>query len=1037
MKTTILRRFETLFKSLFYGWMIPMLLCGTLLAHTENRMELNILLDISVSGTVTDANGQPMPGVTVTVLGTNQGTVTDLDGKYSMSVPDDANLVFSFIGFSSQTIEVGNQSVINVSLEEDMASLDEVVVVGYGTQKKANMTGSVATVGADEIIKRPLTNVAGLLQGKVAGLQVSSHSGKPGSENNALRIRGLGTFSSAGSEPLVLINGIAGDMTNLDPNDVESVSVLKDAASSAIYGARAANGVILITTKRGTEGALSIDIHSNVQVHQPTRLPELLSNSADYMMYWNQGRARAGGQAPYFSQEEIDAYRNNPNDPINYPNFDWIDHSFRTAVANMQSVRVSGGTEKTTVGLSLGYFDQPGLTSLYEFKKYNARLTVDSKINDWITVGGDIQLVNKDIQRSNWDNGNVDYQILAIYGAAPNYTPTMTLPDGSTGYVARYSSNIGEWTVRNPDAQNVSGIQTDINYNVLPQFYVEVKPTEHLTWYTKGAVSYDNRALKNHEIPVDNYFFNDGSYAHNNSTWQLGVRETWNTGLWTTFYSTLNYRRLFNDTHNLNILAGYNQEYSSNRQLRGSRVHFPTNALKELDAGAPLDQTTGGYLQEWAIMSFFGRAMYDYKEKYLVEANIRYDGTSRISPDNRWGVFPSVSAGWRVSQEPFLQQNDWIDNLKIRGSWGQLGNQNVGLYPFQEVLTTTSYPFNTAHPGAYVNRLVDPNLRWETTTMTDIGIDLSMKEGLINVTFDWFDKVTNDILYNVPIPASVGLSPPTVNFGKMRNTGIELELGSMKRFGDFGYNINVNFSTFRNEVLRILSPVYGSRYTIQEGLPFNSHFMVEWDGIFQNEEEIANSPQHQFNPKPGDLKFVDQNGDNVINADDRVVMDGAYPRFHYGSTINLSWKGFDLNAFFQGLEGYKQSTQGLSWGLAPYIQGSPPPVDFINNMWTGEGSTNAHPAMYINGYAPVTGTRNSYWLMDASYFRLKNLAIGYNLPSHLSERIGFKFARIYMSGDNLFTITDWPGSDPERANTHWFQAYPQITSYTLGLKVTL
>ena len=993
------------------------------------------VVDVPVTGTVTDASGEPMPGVTVSVPGTAIGTGTDSNGKYTLSVPEGSTLVFSFIGFVAQSIAIGDRSVINVTLSEDVQSLDELVVIGYGTQKKANLTGSVSTIGAQEIVKRPGTNVANLLQGKVSGLQVSSHSGKPGTENNGLRIRGLGTFSAAGSEPLVLINGIAGDMTNLDPNDIESISVLKDAASSAIYGARAANGVILITTKRGKAGALSIDFHSNVQVHTPTRLPELLTNSADYMMYWNQGRVRSG-QTPYFSQEEIDAFRNNTHDPVNYPNFDWIDHSFKPAVANMQSLSIGGGTDKTTFNLSLGYFDQPGVTSLYEFKKYNARITVDTKLKDWITVGGDIQLANKNIQRSNWDNGDVDYQVLAIYGAGPNYTPTMTLPDGTTGYVARYSSNIGEWTVRNPDAQNASGIQTDINYNILPQFYAEIKPFKDLTWFTKGAVSYDTRAYKNHEVPVDNYFFKDGAYAHNNSTWQLGVRESWSTRMFTTFYSTLNYRRLFNQTHNVNVLAGYNQESNLERFLGGSRVHFPTNELKELDAGAALDQSTFGRSEEWAIRSFFGRAMYDFKGKYLFEANARFDGTSRIAPETRWGFFPSVSAGWRLSEESFMQQFTWLQDLKIRASWGQLGNQNVGLYPYQEVLSTTSYAFNTAHPGAYMTRMVDKTLRWETTTMTDVGFDLSVKEGLINLTFDWFDKVTDDILYNIPIPASVGLSSPTVNYGKMRNKGFEIELGSTKYLGDFRYEVSLNFSSYENEVLRILSPIYGN-YTVQEGLPFNSHYMVEWIGIFQNQAEIDEGPVHQFNPKPGDLKFKDQNGDNVIDAKDRVVVDGAYPKFYYGGTLNLSWKNFDLNAFFQGIEGYKQSTQGLSWGLVPYIQGSPPPVDFVNNMWTGEGSTNEHPAMYISGYAPVTGTRNTYWLLDASYLRLKNLAIGYNIPNNLSQKIGFQNIRVYCSGDNLVTFTKWPGSDPERANTNWFQAYPQITSYTLGIKVKI
>lgn len=1018
-------------KALILVFIISVQLFSSGLANaTESTM-----LDVIVRGTVKDINAQPLPGVIVVVQGTNVGTVTDSDGSYRLSAPENGTLSFSFIGFISQNVAIGNRSVIDIVLEEDLKSLDEVIVVGYGTQKRANLTGSVATINADEIIKRPGTNVANLLQGKVAGLQVSSHSGKPGSENNTLRIRGLGTFSAAGSDPLVLINGIAGDMTTLDPNDVESISVLKDAASSAIYGARAANGVILITTKKGKAGELTIDIHSNVQVQQATRLPNLLTNSADYMMYWNQGRERSG-QTPYFTQSEIDAFRNNTNDPVNYPNFNWIDHSFRTAVAHNQSINIGGGNEKTTFNVSLGYFDQPGITSLYEFKKVNSRVVIESQIKEKIKIGGDIQFVSQNIQRSNWDAGNIDYQILAIYGAAPNYNPTMTLADGSQGYVARYSSAIGEWTVRNPDAQDASGIQTDIRYNVLPQLYAEIKPLKNLTWFTKGAINLNTMAFKNHEVPVDNYFFNDGSYAHNNSTWQLGVRERWQTQMLSTFYSTLNYQKQFNAIHDVNILGGYNQEYNLDRSLGGSRVFFPTKDIKELDGGAPLNQSTSGSSGEWAIQSLFMRAMYGFKGKYLFEANARYDGTSRIAADTRWGFFPSVSAGWRVSQESFLQQSTWLDDLKIRASWGQLGNQNVGLYPYQEVLSTTSYPFSTAFPGAVMNRMVDPRLRWETTTMTDIGFDLSIKEGLLNVTFDWFDKVTDDILFNIPIPASIGLTSPTINYAKMRNRGYEIELGSRKQIGEVTYNVSVNFSTFRNEVLQILAPIYGN-FTVQEGLPFNSHFMVEWDGIFQNQQEISEAPLHPFNPKPGDLKYVDQNGDGVINAADRIVMDGAYPDFIYGSTINLAWRNFDINAFFQGVEGVKQSTQGLSWGLVPYIQGSPPPVDFINNMWTGEGSTNSHPAMYISGYGPVTGLRNSYWLLDASYLRLKNLQLGYNLPRVLAQRIGMQNARVYVSGDNLLTFTKWPGSDPERAATNWFQAYPQITTYTMGLKIRL
>ncbi|GBF21658.1 MULTISPECIES: SusC/RagA family TonB-linked outer membrane protein [Arenibacter] len=991
-------------------------------------------LQFQVSGTVTDVDGSPLPGANIIEKGTSNGVTADFDGKFSMEIAsENAVLIVSYIGFSTKEVTLSGQTDIVVSMEEDAAGLEEVVVVGYGTQKKENLTGSVATVSSEELIKRPSANVENLLQGRVPGLQVSSSSGKPGDEGNTLRIRGIGTFSGAGSNPLVLINGISGDMTNLDPNDIESVSVLKDAASSAIYGARAANGVILITTKQGKAGSLVIDYHGNIQAQSASRLPELLYNSADYMQFWNEARAR-NGQAPHFTQAEIDGFRNNPNDPVNYPNFNWIDHTFNTAIVNNQSFRISGGNENTVFSVSLGYLDQPGITSNYEYQRFNGRVTVDSRLNDWIKIGGDIQFVNKDITRSNWDN-NVDYQILAIYGAAPNYTPTMTLPDGSTGYVARYSSDIAEWTVRNPDAQDASGLMTETRYNVLPQFYSEINLTKDLTWNSKYALTIDNNQYKNHEHAVDNYYFKDGSYAHNNATWRLGVNDIWTTSKLSTFYSTLNFTKNFED-HNLSVLIGYNQEGFKDRYLRGQRINFPTNDLKELDAGASNGQSTGGGATEWAIQSYFGRATYDYQGKYLLEANARYDGTSRISPDTRWGFFPSLSAGWRVSEEAFMENVDWLDNFKIRASWGQLGNQNVGLYPYQEVLSTTSYPFISSEPGVIQNRMVDRNLKWETTTMTDIGVDFSMLNGLFSFTFDWYNKVTDDILYQIPVPASIGLSAPTVNFGKMKNTGIDLVVGSQKSFGDFSYSASINYSSYKNEVLEILSPTYGNT-TTQVGLPFNSHYLVEFDGIFQNQAEIDAAPIHPFNPKPGDLKFKDADNNGTINADDRVVIEGAYPKSFYGGTVDLSYKNFDLSLFFQGVEGSKAHVQTLAWGLTPYMQGSPPTVDFVNNRWTGEGSTNSHPAMFVTGYGPVTGTPNTYWLLDSSYLRLKNLSIGYNIPKELCQTIGLQGVNVYMSGDNLFTFTKWPGSDPEKANTGWFTAYPQLTTYTMGVKLKI
>ena len=989
----------------------------------------------AISGKITSGTDNlPLSNISVTVKGTSTGVTSNNDGTYSIKAAGNATLVFSSSTFQKKEISVKNRIQINASLESSVINLNEVVVVGYGTQKKVNLTGSVSTISAQELTKRPATNVESLLQGKIPGLDVSSAYGKPGNEGNTLRVRGLGTFSSAGSSPLVLINGVNGDMSNLDPNDVESISVLKDAASSAIYGARAANGVILITTKKGKAGAPSISYNSSIMNQSATRLPDLLYNSADYMENWNKGRIRSG-QAAYFSQTEIDAFRNNPNDPIKYPNFNWIDHVFHPAIANNQSVNISGGNEKSTFNLSLGYYDQPGITSTYGFKKYNARISAETKVKDWLTIGGDISFVKKDMLLSNWDN-SVDYQILAIYGSAPNYTPTIKMADGTNGYIARYSNNINEWTVRNPDAQDASGLRTDERYNVAPQFYAQAKIFKDLTWHTKAALNYDFAAVKNHENPVNNYFFNNSSFAHNNSPQAMGVQENWNQNLMTTVYSTLDYNKSFHEVHHLNVLAGYNQEYNVYRAIGGTKVTFPTPDLRELNAGSALGQITSGTSNEWAIRSYFGRINYNFKNKYLFEANGRYDGTSRIAPDNRWGFFPSVSAGWNVTQESFMKNISWLQNLKIRGSYGKLGNQNVGNYPYQSVLATTSYPFNTAYPGALTNRMVDPSLRWETTTVTDIGADINVKNGLFTAAIDWYNKVTDDILYQIPVPASMGLSAPTVNYGKMKNTGFDIQLGTTNRLGDLRYNVNLILSHYKNEVLRILAPSYG-KTTIQQGLPFNSHYMIEWAGIFQNQAEIDKSPKHPFNPKPGDLKFKDANGDGIIDSKDRVVLPGAFPSITYSGTINLSWKNFDLNAYIQGISGLKATTQGLSWGLTPYIQGSPPPMDLVKNQWTKDGSTNLNPAMYISGYGPVTGTTNSYFLLDASYWRLKNLAIGYNIPSKLTQKIGFKNVRVFVSGDNMLTVTKWPGSDPEKANSGWFEAYPQLKTYTFGINVKL
>lgn len=1046
-------KIDAVLKSLFAGTDISYTLKDRLivLSIPEATEGLATQQQKTVSGKVTDSSGSPLPGVSVLIKSTTIGIITDVDGNYTLSnVPPDGVLVFSFVGMRSQEISVNGRRVIDIRMEEETIGLEEVVAVGYGTQKKANLTGSVVSVGNVELTKRPTPNVQNLLQGKISGLQITQSGGTPGADAGTMRIRGVGTFSGTGSNPLILVDGIEGDITDLDPNNVESVSVLKDAASAAIYGARAANGVILVNTKRGSIQDLAVEYHVTFEAQKATRLPELLTNSADYMQFWNEANERSGKQK-YFTQAEIDAFRNNPNDPVHYPNFNWIDYVFKTAFTHNHHLSVSGGNEKTTFNMAVGYLDQGGIVELYDFKRYNFLLSVDTKVTRWLTLGGNVQGVKKDITQDVQGTHNEAYFVMHAYGPGPNYTPTMTLPDGSTGYVARYSSSIAEWTVRNPAAIIAQGSNVTNNYTVRPQIYADVKLTKNLNWYTKGAVDFDYNFRKNHEHAVNCYYFKDGSYAHNGAVWNLGVRDNMNTSFLTTLYSTLNYHKVFNAVHNLGILAGYNQESAYYRSLGGSRTYFPTDNLKELDAGSALNQSTSGTATEWAIQSLFGRITYDFRSKYLFEANARYDGTSRIAPDTRWGFFPSLSAAWRISEESFMNNMAWLDNLKLRGSWGKLGNQNVGTYPYQDVLSTTSYPFEALESGVRLTRLVDKTLKWETTRVIDFGLDASLKNGLLSLTADWYNKFTSDILYSIPVPASVGLSAPTVNGGEMKNTGWDFELGHSHRIGNVKYSIDLNLSTYKNEVVKILSPTYGTNI-IKEGLPYNAYYLVEWIGIFQNQAEIDEGPVHPFNPKPGDLKYKDQltvdtngdgkpdAGDGVINANDRVVVDGAYPKFYYGGSINILWKNIDVSAFFQGISGVKNYFGGMhkGWGYVPYVQGSAPTLDFVKNRWQGEGSTNKYPAMYEQSYQPVSGTHSTFWLHDASYLRLKNLRIGYTLPSYVVQRLGFKSAQVYFSGDNLFTISDYPGADPERSSlTSSYSVYPQLTTYAFGIKIKL
>ncbi|MEN8118312.1 MAG: TonB-dependent receptor [Bacteroidota bacterium] len=989
----------------------------------------------SISGKVIDEAGEPLPGVTVLVKGTTTGTVTNMDGNYTITnIQDDAVLQYSFVGMLTQEIEVGTQTTIDVTMQIDAIGIEEVITVGYGTQKKVNLTGSVSSVSGAELVKRPSANVANLLQGKVAGLSVTQASGQPGKDGAVMRVRGIGTFSSAGNNPLVLVDGVQGSLSTLNPDNIETISVLKDAASAAIYGSRAANGVILVTTKKGKKGQLNIDYHGNMQMHKATELPDFVTNAADYMTYYNTARERNGMTQP-FSQEEINAYRNaeGTNNP-QYPNTDWLGLMINNGNAQNHHLSLSGGSEKVVYDFSVGYFDQNGIIDNHDYSKYNTRLNIHSKLNDIVSMGANVSLVRGNRAEPYWTGANQKYIMLMIYGAGPMYGPY--LPDGSGRYVSKYNGK----TMYNRNPVMAVNEQTNtLNTNeVNAQAYLDINIMPELVWSVKGAVKYNNNFQKKHGYGVDHYYHETGDYANNGGPSLQGVEDRFTNNMLTTFYSTLNYTKTFAEKHNLTALAGYSQESNEYRYLYGKRIDFPTTDLMEINAGGTEGQITNGSASEWALQSLFGRATYDYMGRYLLEANFRYDGTSRIHPDTRWGLFPSVSGAWRMSEESFMQDASWLDNLKLRGSWGQLGNQNIGTYPYQDILTLTSYPYEDGlQTGAYVSRLTDKNMKWETTTTLDFGFDMSIKNGLFTITADWYNKETTDILYGEPIPASVGLGAPTVNYAALKNTGIDLDLGHTNRIGELKYTVTANWSTFKNEVTKVSTPSYGTTI-IEEGLPWREYYLVEWIGIFQDEDDIANSPVHPYNPKPGDLKFKDVSGpdgvpDGKIDANDRVVQDGKYPDFTYGGTVNLEWRNFDLSAFFQGVQGIKLRT--YLWGIDPFQQGTPPRKDQIENFWTPGSGINDQPALYMSGYKPVTGTASTYQLHDASYFRLKNLTVGYTLPTELAGKIGMKNLRFYVSGDNLFTITKYPAADPERIDDGWFCTYPQVKVFTAGVKV--
>ena len=990
--------------------------------------------NIKVTGTVTASTGETLPGVTILVKGTETGTITGMDGKYSIDVPDtNSVLVFSYVGYKTQEVNINDRTVVDVILEEGLEALEEVIVVGYGTQKKVNLTGSVSTVNLDNVEYRPVTELSQVLSGASAGITVIQTDAQPGSDGATIYIRGLNTLNN--TTPLVVIDGIVGNLYDVHPSDVETMSILKDASASAIYGARAANGVILITTKRGKAGKLNVNYDYYYGIQDATRLPEAVSNSATYMELLNEYKVNAGKQ-PFYSDATIEEWRNG-NDPILYANTDWMDYLLgNTAAMQSHSFSINGGTEPARFRISFNYLDQDGIIDKTHTNQYTFRTNFDSKVSDRFSFGLNMSGKWRDRQQP----GSIDR---AFRGLSTNPMVLPQHPDGRYGG-AQTPEDGNVWNVRKEIDTYNELLETQ---NFMSKVFASFEILDGLVLRGNAALDFQNRKEKDYQTTWEVWNFHTDQIDQTSEAMWLSDYQSRDKTI--TLYTTLEYTKTFAEKHNLHLLTGYNQEEYRTDNLSGYISKFANDELFVLNAGLNVEsQTNSGTASEWSLRSYFGRLNYNYEGKYLLEANLRYDGSSRFASENRWGLFPSFSGGWRISEESFMQDLDVINNLKIRASWGKIGNNAIGNYRYLSLYNfNRNYVFdNSVVPGVAVGSMANNDIMWETTITTDLGLDIGFLKNMVELSGDYFIKRTEDILITVPIPYLIGdLGAPTQNVGTVENKGWELSLTHRNSVRDFNYSLNFNISHVENKVVKYsdVDAISGG-FLLREGLPVWSLYGYNVVGIFQDQDEVDG---HAFqNPMtgPGDLKYEDQitvdtnddgipdETDGVIDGDDRVVLGNPFPEYYYGLNLNLSYKGIDFSALFQGIS--KQN--GYLRGAFNTPFNNPDRGIFTTkwlDRWTPENPDTDVPRLNENN---LSGGYSSFWVQDNSYLRLKNLQLGYTLPESLTRKISAENIRIYANAQNLFVLTKFEGFDPERGIRQTGVGYPLHRTITFGIGIT-
>jgi len=990
---------------------------------------------IKVTGKIVSEKGEPLAGASVRIKGTNIGTTTDADGIFNINVDDSAVLEISFLGYQSTELSVNGKTSFNITLQSTTASLNEVVVVGYGKQKKIDLTGSVSAVDGDKDLSwKPVGQVSEALHGVVPGLTVTQASGQPGNDFGTIRVRGIGTFNE--NDPLVLVDGVQYNINDVDANDIASLSVLKDAAAASIYGIRAANGVILITTKRGASAGKTKIAYSNYFGWQkPARLSKFVG-AQEYMKLSNELYENSGSGAPF--SDSVVAQYNNPNRDLDlYPDNYWLKKVLTGSGFQQQhSISLAGGSENIRYRFSTNYFDQKGLVENMNFQRLTVRLNTDINVTKKLNFSADLSARISD-RKEPQDNGAGSAQYQFLQSTVMNPTIVDRYSDGTWG-IGRGDGN--------PIRMQQEGGIFDYKDNLITgNFRANYELIKGLTLSGIASVNYDAIYNSKHDKALDYYNF---FITPHPLLVTKGQNDIWKeyTGSWfRNFQGLAEYNKEIGD-HSFKLLGGASNLSTRYDDLTGYRKSLPNGELEQINPGSADGQTTSGTANEYDLISYFGRFNYSYKDKYLFEANIRRDGSSRFPEGQKWGTFPSFSAGWRISSEEFMRKINFFQDLKVRGSWGKLGNDNtidkngtIIYYPYQ-----STYSFNNSYPfGGSLNTAVSltaypsSSLTWETTTMTDFGIDMTILAHKLDVSFDYYIKNTDDILFLLPIPETVGLPPSQQNALSMQNKGWELALNYHGKAGrDFKYNIGVNLSDVTNKVTDMKGADFistdnnnlTSAYKV--GLPIGAFYGYQAQGIFKTQADVDAHATQPGGTGPGDLIYMDQDKDNAIGPKDRVYLGNSIPRYTYGINLGASYKGFDLGALLQGVGKADINTMSLKKA----------PVNTDGNFktihaaaWTPDDPNATFPRLVRSQQNYVT---SSYWIESGAYLRLKSIQLGYTLPVAWTKKAGLSRLRIYVSGQNLLTFSKLESDiDPEAPLTNRY--YPQVKTYTFGLNVEL